>query len=191
MKFWIANFLYKFSGKIICDTVDADVNRNLKWNNNLKNETPMKRLDYLLNKSLEFRSIYYFRMKHHKYLCYISRLFLPDIKTIEFGNGGIGGGLIISHYHAVIYPKEAGKNLRIGPGVVIGRNNDGFPVIGNNVYIAANSTVIGRIYIGDNVIIGAGSVVTKDIPSNSVYVGNPAHFVKNIDENKELLSEIE
>lgn len=58
------------------------------------------------------------------------------------------------------------------------------------LYIAANSTVIGEISIGDNVIIGAGSVVTKDIPSNSVYVGNPAKFIKKIDSNSELWQEI-
>lgn len=190
MRCLVADFLYHFSGGLIKDLVNADIDRNLKWNNSMKGKSHLQRLNYLMKSSREFRSIYYFRMKHHKHLCRISRIFLPNIKTIEFGNGGIGGGLMVSHYHAVIFPREAGKNLRVGPGCVIGRNNGGFPTIGDNVYIAANSTVIGGIHIGDNVIIGAGSVVTKDIPSNSVYVGNPAHFVKNIDENQELMNEI-
>jgi serine O-acetyltransferase len=89
----------------------------------------------------------------------------------------------------VIYPKEAGKNFRVGPGVVIGRNGD-FPTFGDNVYVASNSTVIGNIKIGDNVIIGAGSVVTKDLPGNGVYVGNPARLIKHIDSNEDLLNEI-
>ncbi len=49
--------------------------------------------------------------------------------------------------------------------------------IGNNVFIGFNSIVLCNTRIGDNVIIGAGSVVTRDVPSNSVYAGNPAKFV--------------
>lgn len=78
----------------------------------------------------------------------------------------------------MISPKSAGINLRIGPGVVIGRNGNEFPIIGDNVYIASNATVIGNIRIGDNVIVGAGSVVTKDIPNGAVVVGNPAHRIR-------------
>lgn len=53
----------------------------------------------------------------------------------------------------------------------------GIVEIGNNVFIGANSIVLCNTRIGDNVIIGAGSVVTHDVPSNSVYAGNPAIFV--------------
>ena len=49
--------------------------------------------------------------------------------------------------------------------------------IGNNVFIGADSIVLCNTRIGDNVIIGAGSVVTCDVPSNSVYAGNPARLV--------------
>lgn len=49
--------------------------------------------------------------------------------------------------------------------------------IGNNVFIGANSVVLCNTRIGDNVIIGAGSVVTCDVPSNSVYAGNPARLI--------------
>ena len=49
--------------------------------------------------------------------------------------------------------------------------------IGNNVFIGADSVVLCNTRIGDNVIIGAGSVVTRDIPSNSVYAGNPAKYI--------------
>lgn len=49
--------------------------------------------------------------------------------------------------------------------------------IGNNVFIGAGSVVLMGVAIGDNVIIGAGSIVSKDIPSDSVAVGNPARVV--------------
>lgn len=92
----------------------------------------------------------------------------------------MGGGVQIVHNNCVIHTNKVGVNFKVGPGVVIGKSNGGWPIIGDNVYIAANATVIGAITIGDNSIIGAGSVVTKDVPANSVYIGNPAHFLRNI-----------
>ncbi|NJN50340.1 MAG: hypothetical protein HC798_04355 [Polaribacter sp.] len=50
--------------------------------------------------------------------------------------------------------------------------------IGNHVWIGANSTILPEVSIGDNVIIGANSLVNKDIPSNSVAVGNPCKVIK-------------
>ena len=52
------------------------------------------------------------------------------------------------------------------------------------MYIGANSIILCDTRIGDNVIIGAGSVVTKDIPSNSVVAGNPAKILCAFDEYK-------
>lgn len=58
----------------------------------------------------------------------------------------------------------------------------GIVSIGNNVFIGANSIVLCNTRIGDNVVVGAGSVVTHDIPSNSVYAGNPARFICSFEE---------
>ena len=58
----------------------------------------------------------------------------------------------------------------------------GIVEIGDNVFIGANSVVLCNTRIGNNVIVGAGSVVTHDIPSNSVYAGNPAKFVSTFQE---------
>ena len=55
-------------------------------------------------------------------------------------------------------------------------------VIGNNCWIGGRVTILPGVTIGDNVTIGAGSVVVKDIPSNSIAVGNPAHVIKGIDD---------
>lgn len=54
--------------------------------------------------------------------------------------------------------------------------------IGRNVWIGSNSTILPGVTVGDNAVIGAGSVVTKDIPENTVFAGNPAKFIKNIGE---------
>lgn len=54
----------------------------------------------------------------------------------------------------------------------------GKPTIGDNVFIGCGACVLGAISIGNNVSIGANSVVMKDVPNNAVVVGNPAHIVR-------------
>ncbi len=61
--------------------------------------------------------------------------------------------------------------------------------IGNNVYIGNNVLLLPGVTIGSKVIIGAGAVVTKDIPDNSVAVGVPARVIKTADEYLEKLKE--
>jgi len=53
-------------------------------------------------------------------------------------------------------------------------------VIGRNVWIAAGATVIGGVSIGDNAVVAAGSVVTKDVPANVLVAGNPARVVRSL-----------
>lgn len=70
------------------------------------------------------------------------------------------------------------------------RRNQGleyaYPItIGNNVWIGAGVHVMPGVTIGDNVVIGGGSIVVKDIPSNSVAVGNPCHVIREITEEDE------
>lgn len=56
-----------------------------------------------------------------------------------------------------------------------------YPVtIGNNVWIGAGVSILPGVTIGDNVVIGAGSVVAKDIPSNTLAVGNPCRVIREI-----------
>ena len=52
------------------------------------------------------------------------------------------------------------------------------PTIGNNVELHAGAIIIGGVTIGDNAIIGAGAVVVKDVPENTVAVGNPAKILE-------------
>ncbi len=60
--------------------------------------------------------------------------------------------------------------------------------IGDNVFVGAKTVILPNVTIGNNVIVGAGSVVTKDIPENSVAVGNPCRVIKSyqayIEENR-------
>lgn len=54
--------------------------------------------------------------------------------------------------------------------------------IGNNVFIGADCLILPGVTIGDNVVLGARSVVTKDLADNGVYAGVPARFIKSIDD---------
>lgn len=54
--------------------------------------------------------------------------------------------------------------------------------IGDNVYVGYGSVILCNVRIGSNSIIGAGSVVTKNVPEESVFTGNPAHFICTTEE---------
>lgn len=79
----------------------------------------------------------------------------------------IGYGLYISHGGPVVVNPSAviGDNCNLSQFVTIGSNEGRAAVIGDNVYIGPNTCIVENVNIGDNATIGAGSVVTKDIPS--------------------------
>ena len=93
----------------------------------------------------------------------------------------VGYGLKIQHLiggGARIGANKIGNYFSIRQYTTVGKaNGDACPVIGNNVTLGANVTIIGDITIGDNCIIGAGAVVVKDIPANSIVVGNPGRII--------------
>ncbi|MEC5317731.1 sugar O-acetyltransferase [Brenneria populi subsp. brevivirga] len=91
-----------------------------------------------------------------------------------------------------------GNNVFIAPNVGIhtaghpldvGRRNQGLEyalpiVIGNNVWIGASAVILPGVSIGDGAMIGAGSVVTKDIPANVIAVGNPCRVLREISDRE-------
>ena len=83
-----------------------------------------------------------------------------------------------------------GKNCTIYQNVTIGKKKFGFiedknTVIGDNVTIYANACIIGNVRIGNNAVIGAGTVVLDDVPDNAVVAGNPAKIIKYINKTEE------
>lgn len=87
-----------------------------------------------------------------------------------------GGGVLIN-------AKHIGSYCKLQTGVLIGNSHeseDEKPIIGNNVSFGPGSKVLGKVEVGDNSFIGANAVVTKDVPSNALVAGIPAHFIKKI-----------
>lgn len=77
---------------------------------------------------------------------------------------------------------KIGSNCTILPMVLIGKSKPGIGTenftIGDNCYISAGVTIFGPVKIGNNVTIGGGAVVTKDIPDNAIVGGVPAKIIK-------------
>lgn len=106
-------------------------------------------------------------------------------------NFGRLNGVILDPSHCWLI--TIGDNVTLAPRVHIlahdastkeflGYTKIGRVNVGNNVFIGAESVVLPNVNIGDNVVIGANSTVTKDIPSNTVYAGNPARFMCTIED---------
>lgn len=77
---------------------------------------------------------------------------------------------------------EIGDNCTILPMVLLGKKEPGVEeriIIGKNFYISTGVTILAPVKIGDNVTIGAGAVVTKNIPDNVTVAGVPAKIIKN------------
>ena len=117
-------------------------------------------------------------------------------RNVTFGNNikiGNNSGLGKNSY--IQNDITIGNDVLCGPDVLIYTTNHKYihnkkiidsgvehkdVVIGNNVWIGTHSIILPGVHIGDNVIIGAGSVVTKDFPDNVLIAGNPAIIKKKL-----------
>lgn len=96
----------------------------------------------------------------------------------------IGRGTVFPYdaLGCVFHPDvRIGKNCKILHGVTMGgrAGHKGLPIIGDNVVIGTHAQIIGNVTIGNNSIVGAGAIVTHDVPDNVVVVGNPAKILKS------------
>jgi serine O-acetyltransferase len=96
----------------------------------------------------------------------------------------IGEGFFIDHGAGVVIGEtaEIGDNVTLYQGVTLGgtgkEKGKRHPTVGNNVVISTGAKVLGSFKVGDNVRIGAGSVVLKEVPPDSTVVGVPGRVVK-------------
>ena len=116
------------------------------------------------------------------------RVFILKIKKYDVSYSSIIEGSVVLDK---LFPEgiHIGENTLVAGGVKILShdhckrvgNNQPFlthTYIGKNCFIAVNAIILPGVKIGDEVIVGAGSVVTKDVPSNTVVAGNPAKIIR-------------
>jgi len=115
---------------------------------------------------------------------------LTESATLKIGEGCGFSGTVIGCFNKIII----GKNVRCGANTLITDSDwhlDDFRsalskpiIIGDNVWLGVNVTVMKGVTIGNNTIIGAGSIVTKNIPANVIAGGNPCKVIKEIISNQ-------
>lgn len=137
----------------------------------------LRKLEYHKNNSSNVihRLLYGFYLLKYRKWCSNTNLYIMPNTT--------GPGLLLPHpgFIRVDSFAKIGKNCTILPMVLLGKKKPGMKCsieVGDNCYISTGVTVLGPVTIGNNVTIGAGAVVTKDIPDNAVVGGVPAKIIK-------------
>ena len=157
---------------------------DLRFNASFRGKETLSKSDMKL---LQIKYLWYYRKAQASRSSiwgkwYIRRLINISEKTgiMLYENMNIPKGLIIGHPGPVIINGNATfeGNLFLTHGVTIGRDirgkRAGVPHFGKNVCIRCNSTVVGGINIGDDVLIAPNTFVNFDVPPHSIVIGNPA-----------------
>ncbi len=128
-----------------------------------------------------FRIASWFKQKRIPYFPgAIQRGLLKGFGFEIMSGADVGGGLYVAHpAGTVIMVQHLGVNASIIAAITIGMRNEwAFPTIGDRVFIGAGARVLGKIRIGDDVVIGANAVVIDDVPDRATVVGIPGRIVK-------------
>lgn len=158
--------------------IDSDLRRN-SCHCSFQLSTSLLLL-YFIHCDRYFRTLFYYRIGA---VCaaLISWIRPGDRYFILSRTTRLGKGCLIAHpYSTILNAERIGDNFSCIHCTTIGDKGGKRPVLGKNVSLGAHVTIIGGVHIGDNVVIGAGSVVVSDVPCNSVVAGNPARVIKTI-----------
>lgn len=97
-------------------------------------------------------------------------------KSLIAAGATVGRACIINHRAGVDHECRLGDGVHVAPGATL----CGCVTLEDNVLVGAGAVILPRVRVGANSTIGAGAVVIRDVPSNSVVVGNPARLVQHI-----------
>lgn len=141
---------------------------------------PLKGFIYLLVFDKTFRNLFYYRIGGAKYLMWYWLKPHPCF-TLATDMKVDPGFQCVHPFASIINADSIGKNFSVKHCVTVGNKVGGStnrPKIGDNVTIHCNAVVVGDITIGNNVVIGSGTVLTKSVPDNCEVVGNPAIILR-------------
>ena len=142
----------------------------------------LRHVEYYINSvprnillKIVYKALYLFHFIKYKRLSSLLHLYIyPNT---------CGAGLKICHFGDFTHVAKGcviGDNCVLLPGVVLGKKDeyDVSTTIGDNCYLGLGVKILGSVTVGNNVVVGANAVVTKDIPANVVVAGVPAEIIK-------------
>ena len=132
---------------------------------------------------------YVYSKTNNAFLRFLIRYLTLRRSNIVVSDGAkIGYGLRFPHAFCIIIGGgvQLGEHCKLYNEVTLGQNSGGYPTIGDNVIIYPGCRVVGNINVGNNVVIGANSVVCSDIPDNAVVAGSPAKVIRYRSETDEF-----
>lgn len=138
----------------------------------------VQRFKYLL-----FLHLQHLPMPSRKWRPFLCRC--GGVNIVDYKNTFIGENVTFDTNYPYDITIEKGVRLTVGCAIVThfmdslsGKYIRGKVVLKENAYLGMNTLVVKPVTIGKNAIVGAGSIVTKDIPDNEVWAGNPARFIR-------------
>lgn len=170
------------------ETIEKDLPRWIRFiNPALSSLSTTQALVWLLNTETlkEFRNLFYYRIGRPGNI--IDRALLTAAKssreprdTISIRVPSIGYGFVIKHgVNLIIHAERIGVNCLVFQDVTIGYKTPGggLPTLGDQVHVSVGAKVLGPITVGDDSVIGANSVVVKDLPPHSMAMGVPVRAI--------------
>lgn len=179
----IKNDLYRWTGKYECNLIDLI---KLKFIPQFKIIYYKRKCELFRSKSKIMFILYSLIYRHYKIKYSVD---LP-------ARVKLGEGFLLEHIGGVTINPDVvfGNNVNLYNGVTIGSekrgNRKGVPTIGSRVWIGANSVIVGKISVGDDVLIAPTTFVNFDVPDHSIVIGNPARVISKKEATLEYIKNL-
>lgn len=158
----------------------------MTWCRWLEKEPSIKTFIFLFAERPEFRSVVYYRLRNKFRI--LPSIFLKGQSSCHISVNKAESGIILIHgFSSIINCESLGKNCTFFQQVTVGYSKGGIPTLGNDCVVCCGAKILGNTHIGNHVIIGANAVVVRDVPDNSVIVGNPGRIVSSLKGDEFLL----